>query len=187
MDEKFIIVSGKDRLCLSKGVDAVHKVKEEGNGNSKNQRGSTSSRRSRSRSPADGGRAGSRTGRSEPPRSSGHSPRKTTQLPQKFGRPEKVVEEHIREDVQKFSRGSPRGRDTIEFVYPVLMKLVNHIFWSFFFPWKTMKLFFGFQMKHLMIIVAYHFCFAARGKLKHYVFDCEVTFGSIVESVGLNP
>ncbi|XP_026435427.1 uncharacterized protein LOC113333137 isoform X1 [Papaver somniferum] len=110
MDEKFIIVSGKDRLCLSKGVDAVHKVKEEGNGNSKNQRGSTSSRRSRSRSPADGGRAGSRTGRSEPPRSSGHSPRKTTQLPQKFGRPEKVVEEHIREDVQKFSRGSPRAR-----------------------------------------------------------------------------
>ncbi|XP_026446284.1 uncharacterized protein LOC113346943 isoform X2 [Papaver somniferum] len=109
MDEKFIIVSGKDRLCLSKGVDAVHKVKEEGNGNSKNQRGSTSSRRSRSRSPADGGRAGSRTGRSEPPRSSGHSPRKTTQLPQKFGRPEKVVEEHIREDVQKFSRGSPRA------------------------------------------------------------------------------
>ncbi|MCL7030965.1 hypothetical protein MKW94_026643 [Papaver nudicaule] len=110
MDEKFIIVSGKDRVCLSKGVDAVHKVKEEGNGNSKSQRGSSSSRRSRSRSPPpDGSRVSSRSGRSEPPRSSVHSPRKTTQLPQKFGRPEKVVEEHVREDVQKFSRGSPRA------------------------------------------------------------------------------
>nr|DAD38307.1 TPA_asm: hypothetical protein HUJ06_008948 [Nelumbo nucifera] len=31
MEEKFVIVSGKDKLCLVKGVDAVHKViKEEG-------------------------------------------------------------------------------------------------------------------------------------------------------------
>ncbi|XWS46538.1 hypothetical protein CRYUN_Cryun14cG0076300 [Craigia yunnanensis] len=44
MDEKFIIVSGKDRLVLKKGVDAVHRVKDE------NQRGSSSSQRNRSRS-----------------------------------------------------------------------------------------------------------------------------------------
>ncbi|GFP81764.1 hypothetical protein PHJA_000319700 [Phtheirospermum japonicum] len=30
IEEKFIIVSGKDRLILKKGVDAVHKIKEEG-------------------------------------------------------------------------------------------------------------------------------------------------------------
>uniref|UniRef100_M4CIP9 CCHC-type domain-containing protein n=1 Tax=Brassica campestris TaxID=3711 RepID=M4CIP9_BRACM len=30
MDDKFIIVSGKDRLILRKGLDAVHKVREEG-------------------------------------------------------------------------------------------------------------------------------------------------------------
>ncbi|KAK9001748.1 hypothetical protein V6N11_024446 [Hibiscus sabdariffa] len=38
MDEKFIIVSGKDRLILKKGVDVVHKVKDEGD-----QKGSSNS------------------------------------------------------------------------------------------------------------------------------------------------
>lgn len=31
LGEMLVIVSGKDRLCLSKGVDAVHKVIKEGN------------------------------------------------------------------------------------------------------------------------------------------------------------
>ncbi|XP_033132137.1 uncharacterized protein LOC108869165 isoform X1 [Brassica rapa] len=46
MDDKFIIVSGKDRLILRKGLDAVHKVREEGEAKT-----SSASHRSRSRSP----------------------------------------------------------------------------------------------------------------------------------------
>nr|VDD26821.1 unnamed protein product [Brassica oleracea] len=46
MDDKFIIVSGKDRLILRKGLDAVHKVREEGEAKT-----SSTSHRSRSRSP----------------------------------------------------------------------------------------------------------------------------------------
>ncbi|KAA8543014.1 hypothetical protein F0562_021491 [Nyssa sinensis] len=45
IEERFIIVSGKDRLILAKGVDAVHKIKEEGD-----KKGS-SSHMTRSRSP----------------------------------------------------------------------------------------------------------------------------------------
>ncbi|OVA16743.1 zinc finger protein [Macleaya cordata] len=107
MDEKFIIVSGKDRLYLAKGVDAVHKViKEEDKGS--NKKGSSSSQRSRSRSP-DASRVVSRMGRSEPPKSSLPSPRKTSQFQHKLGKQEKVVEDHVREDLQKLSRGSPRA------------------------------------------------------------------------------
>ncbi|XP_020234837.1 uncharacterized protein LOC109814743 isoform X2 [Cajanus cajan] len=102
MDEKFIIVSGKDRLILAKGVDAVHKIREEGD-----QKGSSSSQMTRSRSP-ERSPVGARFQRSEPQRS--HSgPRNTSQFQPRFGRQERAVEDRIREDVQKFTRGSPQA------------------------------------------------------------------------------
>ncbi|KAJ4957071.1 hypothetical protein NE237_013854 [Protea cynaroides] len=103
MEEKFIIVSGKDRLCLAKGVDAVHKViKEEGK-----RKGSSSSQRIRSRSPEESP-VGSRMGRSESQRSFS-SPRNASQFQQKIGRPEKFVEDRVREDLRLLSRGSPQA------------------------------------------------------------------------------
>lgn len=102
MEEKFIIVSGKDRSILAKGVDAVHKVKEEGA-----KKGSSSSHMARSRSP-ERSPVGSRFARSESQRSV-PSPQNASQFQQRFSRPDKVVEDRVREDLQKLSRGSPQA------------------------------------------------------------------------------
>ena len=121
MDEKFIIVSGKDRLILKKGVDAVHKVKDEGD-----QRGSSSSQRGRSRSP-ERSPVGARlrhpaSQRTHPgPHNSSHF--------QRFGRQDKAVEDRVREDLRKISRGSPQGRDSIGYVYGIHRKLVIPCLW----------------------------------------------------------
>lgn len=111
MEEKFLIVSGKDRLILSKGVDAVHKLIKEGG----NRKGSSSPHMARSRSPEQSP-ARSRLGRSESEKSlpSTHNP---SQFPHRFGRQEKVIEDRVREDLQKLSRGSPQGRDSIGYIY----------------------------------------------------------------------
>ncbi|PQQ21937.1 uncharacterized protein Pyn_38355 [Prunus yedoensis var. nudiflora] len=103
MEEKFIIVSGKDRLILRKGVDAVHKViREEGE-----QRDGSGSHMTRSRS-SERSPVGSRLQRSESQRS--HSgPRNGSHFQQRFHRQEKFVEDRIRQDMQKFSRGSPQA------------------------------------------------------------------------------
>jgi hypothetical protein len=90
MDEKFIIVSAKDGSIMSKGVDAVHKIREEGNKNTTR----------RSRSP------GRRSPVSSRPRSPQNS---SSHFPRSFGRQEKVVEERVREEWRKVSRGSPRA------------------------------------------------------------------------------
>ncbi|GAB4830597.1 hypothetical protein Ancab_020363 [Ancistrocladus abbreviatus] len=100
MEEKFIIVSGKDRLILAKGVDAVHKVIKEGNDNS-----SSGSRMARSRSPE----RSPRFGRSESQRSHS-SPRNASHFPQRFGRQERSVEDRVRDNLQKLSRNSPQAR-----------------------------------------------------------------------------
>lgn len=119
MEEKFIIVSGKDRLILAKGVDAVHKViKGEGD-----QKGSSSSHRSRSRS-LERSPVGSRLRRFESQKSYSSHPRDTPQYQPRFGRQDKIMEDHVREDLQKFSRSSPQGRDSIGYVYGILRKLV---------------------------------------------------------------
>ncbi|KAM3687317.1 hypothetical protein ACB098_10G068800 [Castanea mollissima] len=117
MEEKFIIVSGKDRLILTKGVDAVRKViKDEGD-----QRGSSSSHMARSRSPEQSP-VDARMRRSESQRSYS-GPQNASQFQQRFGRQEKVVEDRIRDDLQKFSRGSPQGTDSIGYRYGVHRKL----------------------------------------------------------------
>jgi len=102
VDEKFIIVSGKDRLILAKGVDAVHKVKEEGG------KKDSSSNMSRSKSPERRSPVSSRFGRSDSQRSL-PSPRNPSQVQQRFGRQDKVVEDRVHEDLQKLARGSPQA------------------------------------------------------------------------------
>jgi hypothetical protein len=127
MDEKFIIVSGKDRLVLSKGVDAVHKIREEGE-----QKGSSSSHMNRSRSPPphrsrspppQRSPVNARFQRSEPQRSNS-APRNTPQFPQRFGRQERAADDRVREDTQKFARDSPQGRNSVEYLYAIITKLV---------------------------------------------------------------
>ncbi|OIV95353.1 hypothetical protein TanjilG_07509 [Lupinus angustifolius] len=103
MDEKFIIVSGKDRLILAKGVDAVHKIREEGD-----QRGSSSSHIARSRSP-ERSPVNTRFQRSEPQRSHSGGPRNPSHFQQRLGRQERAVEDRVRDDIQKFPRGSPQA------------------------------------------------------------------------------
>ncbi|CAN1353068.1 hypothetical protein LINPERPRIM_LOCUS43022 [Linum perenne] len=125
MDEKFIIVSGKDRLILKKGVDAVHKTIK-GDGDHK---GSSTSHMSRSRSP-ERSPPSSRLRRSEPQRSYPSYPRDTSQYQPRFGRQDKVVEDRIREDMQKFSRSSPQGRDSIGYFYGIHKELVITFFSS---------------------------------------------------------
>ncbi|KAH9620656.1 hypothetical protein KSS87_003182 [Heliosperma pusillum] len=103
MDEKFIIVSGKDRLVLRKGVDAVHKViKDEGN-----DRGSPGSLAGKSRSsdcsPVGGNHRFSRSESERP----NLSPRNTSQFP-RFTR-QRSLEDRIRGDLQKPSRNSPQA------------------------------------------------------------------------------
>ncbi|KAL3818229.1 hypothetical protein ACJIZ3_004134 [Penstemon smallii] len=131
LEEKFIIVSGKDRLILKKGVDAVHKIKEEGENKSvhkfteegenksvrkfpeegEQHKGSSRSPISRSRSPHHRSPATSRLGRFDSQKSNPiPSPHNTTaHNPHRYGRQDKVVEDRVREDLQKLSGGSPQG------------------------------------------------------------------------------
>ncbi|KAF8074469.1 hypothetical protein N665_1101s0030 [Sinapis alba] len=110
MDEKFIIVSGKDRLILRKGVDAVHKVKEEGEVKT-----SSASHRSRSRSPRR-----TSVGPPPPPRPRNSEPQRQQHLPQhggsssfseRSGRQDKFVDDRVREEnrVRENQRNAARG------------------------------------------------------------------------------
>ncbi|KAJ6816659.1 uncharacterized protein M6B38_415155 [Iris pallida] len=107
MEEKFLIVSGKDRLVLAKGVDAVHKIIQDGD-KGKN-KGSTSSQRIRSRSP-DPTPVGSRYRRSDSQRSHS-SPGNTPRFHGRVSSQERGIEDRVREDLQKLSRNtSSHGR-----------------------------------------------------------------------------
>ncbi|KAL8064512.1 hypothetical protein ABFX02_01G095800 [Erythranthe guttata] len=113
IEEKFIIVSGKDRLILKKGVDAVHKKKEEAETKGVHKfpeearhKGSSSSPISQSRSVERRSPFTSRLGRFDPPKSN-PSPNND---PHRYGRQDKVVEDRVREDLQKLSSGSPYAR-----------------------------------------------------------------------------
>lgn len=109
IEEKFIIVSGKDRLILAKGVDAVHKIKEEGD-----KKGGSSSHISRSRSPERKSPVSARFARSDSQRSF-QSPQAASHFQQRFPKQDKVVEDHVREDLKMLSRGSPQGRGIFDF------------------------------------------------------------------------
>ncbi|KAD3068718.1 hypothetical protein R6Q59_017259 [Mikania micrantha] len=93
VEEKFIIVSGKDRLILAKGVDAVHKIKNEGD-----KKVGSSSNTTRSRSPEGRSPVSSRMGRSDSQRSN-PSPRNSSRYNSRF----------MHDDLQKLPRGSPQA------------------------------------------------------------------------------
>lgn len=121
MDEKFLIVSGKDRLILAKGIDAVHEmIKEDGD-----QKGSSSSHVSRSRSPARSP-VGERSRQSQSQRSH-HGPPSASHFQQRFNRQEKVVEDRVRDDLKKLSRGSPQGRQSAGYVSGIVESWYNHV------------------------------------------------------------
>uniref|UniRef100_A0A1D1YQ69 5'-3' exoribonuclease 4 n=2 Tax=Anthurium amnicola TaxID=1678845 RepID=A0A1D1YQ69_9ARAE len=106
MDDKFLIVSGKDRLILAKGVDAVHKVIQ-GEGEDKGKsKGPSSSQRPKSKSPD---RSPAPPRKSWESQRSHPSPRSLSYVQRKGFIQEKVVEDQLREDLQKMSRGSPKA------------------------------------------------------------------------------
>ena len=105
MDEKFLFVSGRDRLVLAKGVDAVHKVIQDGKDR---KRSPSNSNRYDSRS-LDGSPKGSQLRRSESQRSHS-SPRSTSRIPGRGFNQERPANDNVRQELRKMSRGSPRGR-----------------------------------------------------------------------------
>lgn len=138
MDEKFIIVSGKDRLILRKGVDAVHKVKEDGEIKS-----SSASHRSRSRSPRRTSVGPPRARISEPQRQ--HPPSHgSSSYSERPGRQDKSVDNRVRENQRNVSRGSPQGRDRIGYLRALVIFSFSLVFkevvWSFSgFFWPIMS------------------------------------------------
>ncbi|URE16093.1 zinc knuckle family protein [Musa troglodytarum] len=122
MDEKFLIVSGKDRLVLTKGVDAVHKVIQDGKDR---KRSPSSSNGNDSRSP-DGSPKGSHLRRSEFQRSHS-SPRNTSHLPSRGFNQERPADNHVRQESSRMSRGSTRARGKFKiyvFDYEVIFCVV---------------------------------------------------------------
>lgn len=114
MDEKFLFVSGKDRLILAKGVDAVHKIIQEGKG----KHSPSSPKQVRSRSPlrnttefrprhSDSHRSHSpRNSDSQQPR----SPRNASRSQSKGYYNERHLDGRLHDNTPKFSKGSPQGR-----------------------------------------------------------------------------
>uniref|UniRef100_A0A0E0JGF9 CCHC-type domain-containing protein n=2 Tax=Oryza punctata TaxID=4537 RepID=A0A0E0JGF9_ORYPU len=102
MDEKFLFVSGKDRLILAKGVDAVHKIIQEGKGKNT----SSSPKRDRSRSPV-------RTTTDIRPRHTdsrwSHSPRSAPRSQSKGYYNERPLDGRSHDDMPKYSKGSPQA------------------------------------------------------------------------------
>ncbi|XP_073305432.1 uncharacterized protein [Primulina huaijiensis] len=115
IEEKFIIVSGKDRLILKKGVDTVHKIKEEGEHKDIHKfpeeaehKVSSGSAISWFRSPERRSPATSRLGRTDSLKSH-PSPHNSAHNPHKYARPDKFVEDRVRDDLLKLSSGSPQA------------------------------------------------------------------------------
>ncbi|KAL8224814.1 hypothetical protein R6Q57_017371 [Mikania cordata] len=112
IEEKFIIVSGKDGQTLSKGVDAVHNIKNEGSkaGESNSIMGESNSRSPKGRIPVVCKKESTDSQRSD------HSPRNPSDFDQRSGRQDKVIKEYVREEFQKHPRRSPQayGNDGIQ-------------------------------------------------------------------------
>ncbi|RCV24129.1 hypothetical protein SETIT_5G059900v2 [Setaria italica] len=124
MDEKFLFVSGKDRLILAKGVDAVHKIIQE----SKGKYSQSSPKRDRSRSPvrnttefrprhSDSHQSHSPrisdSRRSCSPRISdsrrSRSPRNASRSQSKGYYNERHLDGRLHDSMPKFSKGSPQA------------------------------------------------------------------------------
>lgn len=113
MDEKFLFVSGKDRLILSKGVSAVHKIIQEGKG----KHSPSSPKRDRSRSPVRNTTEfrpkHSDSHRSPSPRNFdsqwSHSPRNASLSQSKGYYNERHRDGRLHNNMPKFSKGSPQA------------------------------------------------------------------------------
>jgi len=103
MDEKFLFVSGKDRLILAKGVDAVHKIIQEGKG----KHSPSSPKPGRSRSPVRN-TTEFRPRHSDSQRS--RSPRNASRSQSKGYYNERHLDGCLHNNTPKFSKGSPQGR-----------------------------------------------------------------------------
>ncbi|KAG6538235.1 hypothetical protein ZIOFF_003347 [Zingiber officinale] len=122
MDEKFLFVSGKDRLILAKGVEAVHKIIQDGRDR---QKSPSRSHRNESRSPH-GSPKSTHLRPSESQRSHS-SPRSTSHFPSRSFNQERPAEEHVRQDPHKMSRSSPRARGKFKlyvFDYEVIFSVL---------------------------------------------------------------
>ncbi|CAH9084472.1 unnamed protein product [Cuscuta epithymum] len=104
IEEKFIIVSGKDRLILKKGVDAVHKVKEEGE-----KKSLPNSNVSRSRTPPERRSPVSTRLVHSGLQRSNQSPHRASQFDVRRARQEKTIGDRFHEELQNISRGSPQA------------------------------------------------------------------------------
>lgn len=112
LEEKFLIVSGKDRLILAKGADAVHKMIKDGG----DRTGPSGSYTSRPRSPVHC-TVGDRFRRSDSQRSNRGPPRES-QFQPRFNKQERVIEDRIHEDFQRFTKFSPpQGRAIMKHMY----------------------------------------------------------------------
>lgn len=113
MDEKFLFVSGKDRLILSKGVSAVHKIIQEGKG----KHSPSSPKHDRSRSPVRNTTEfrpkHSDSHRSPSPRNFdsqwSHSPRNASLSQSKGYYNERHRDGRLHNNMPKFSKGSPQA------------------------------------------------------------------------------
>jgi len=113
MDEKFLFVSGKDRLILSKGVSAVHKIIQEGKG----KHSPSSPKHDRSRSPVrnttEFRSKHSDSHRSPSPRNFdsqwSHSPRNASLSQSKGYYNERHRDGRLHNNMPKFSKGSPQA------------------------------------------------------------------------------
>ncbi|XP_062207299.1 uncharacterized protein LOC133909041 [Phragmites australis] len=104
MDEKFLFVSGKDRLILTKGVDAVHKIIQEGKG----KYSPSSPKQGRSRSPVRN-TTEFRPRHSDSQRS--RSPRNASHSQSKGYYNERHLDGHLHDNIPNFSKGSPQAYD----------------------------------------------------------------------------
>lgn len=103
MDEKFLFVSGKDRLILSKGVDAVHKIIQDNKDKSNSpNRSDVRTERARSRSPDRNHVGGSHLKRSE-------SQKSRSNTGSSIHLHSKGYEDNVRDDLQRLSRGSSQA------------------------------------------------------------------------------
>lgn len=114
MDEKFLFVSGKDRLILAKGIDAVHKIIQDGKG----KHSPSSPKRGRSRSPVRNTTEfrprHSDSHHSHSPRNSdsqrSRSPRNASRSQSKGYYTERHLDGHLHDNMSKFSKGSPQAQ-----------------------------------------------------------------------------
>ncbi|CAO2198480.1 unnamed protein product [Urochloa humidicola] len=113
MDEKFLFVSGKDRLILAKGVDAVHKIIQE----SKGKYSPSSPKRDRSRSPVRNTTEfrprHTDSHRSHSPKNSdsrrSRSPRNAPRSQSKGYYNERHLDGRLHDSMPKLSKGSPQA------------------------------------------------------------------------------